>query len=376
MTSPVRVLWLVKGLGRGGAEKLLVNLARCLDPSVVRLDVGYVLPYKDALADDLSAAQVRVHCLNRSGGRWTWPWTLRSLLAGGAFDVVHSHSPVVAAAARLLAPRSTILVHTEHNMWQRYRRPTRWMNAATFGRNALVWAVSAGVAESIKPPPGARRPPVSVLVHGIDTGAVRRRPGARRGALRSLGLEEGPFTVGSVGNLTVKKDQSTLVAALAWLRAAVPDARLVLVGDGPRRQHLQDLVHSLGLGGAVTFTGVRDDVLDLLPAFDVFALSSRHEGLPIALLEAMASGVSPVATSVGGVPEVITHERDGLLVPPGNAAALGEALHALAGDDARREAVAAAACERAGHFGIAPAADTMTQTYLSLATGRRGVRAG
>ena len=160
MTRPVRVLWLSKGLGRGGAEQLLLNLARTIDSAAVSLEAAYVLPRKDALVPDLEQAGVLVHGLGDPTDQTAWLRRLRRLLDSGTYDMVHTHSPLVAAAARLLAPRRTVLAHTEHNVWQRYRRPTRWLNAATINRNAVVWAVSEGVAESIRLPPsaaGARR---------------------------------------------------------------------------------------------------------------------------------------------------------------------------------------------------------------------------
>ena len=367
MTRPVRVLWLSKGLGRGGAEQLLLNLARTIDSAAVSLEAAYVLPPKDALVPDLEQAGVLVHGLGDPTDQTAWLRRLRRLLDSGAYDIVHTHSPLVAAAARLLAPRRTVLAHTEHNVWQRYRRPTRWLNAATINRNAVVWAVSEGVAESIRLPRiGHRRPSVEVLVHGIDASRLTSGPGAKVAALKRLGLAEGPFTVGSVANLTPKKHQDTLISALVELREMVPDARLVLVGDGPSREHLGDLVTSLALDGSVMFTGVRDDVPDLLPAFDVFSLSSMHEGLPIAMLEAMAAGVPPVVTAVGGIPEVVGHERDGLLVPARDVASLAAALRRLATDHQLRSSLARTAMVRAQQFGIGPAADTLTHRYSEL----------
>ena len=128
--------------------------------------------------------------------------------------------------------------------------------------------------------------------------------------------------VGTVGNFTAKKDQATLLRALAELSPAGRDVVAVLVGLGPLEEELRALAVELGIGGRVRFPGSRDDVFALLPAFDVFVLSSRFEGLPIALLEAMATGVAPVATRVGGIPEVITDGQDGLLVDPGDPATL------------------------------------------------------
>lgn len=367
MSAPVRVLWLTKGLGRGGAEMLLLSLAKVIDPSLVRLDVGYVLPHKDALVPSLRAAGVTVHCLagdSRPGG---WVMRLRQLLAKGQFDVVHTHAPVIGTAARLLAPTGSVLLHTEHNVWGRYRRPTRWANAATINRNVMVWAVSDSVAQSIRPwPVGRNRTEVEVMLHGIDPTQVRTGTEARRAGLARLGLADGPFTVGTVGNLTPKKDHDSLLRAMVRVRDRFRGARLVIIGTGPREQHLRQLAQELGLSEAVLFTGIRDDVPDLLPAFDLFAMSSLHEGLSIALVEAMAAGLPVVATRVGGIPELVVHEESGLLVPPSDERALADAIGELAADETKRGRHAQAATLRAARFGIQPAADTLTANYLTL----------
>jgi glycosyltransferase involved in cell wall biosynthesis len=364
MNRQVRVLWLVKGLGLGGAEQLLVGLAEAMDRDSVELEVGYVLPHKDALAARLRDADVTVHCISTSA-TVPWPVTLRRLLTRPPFDVVHTHSPVVAAAARMLAPARTRFMHTEHNMWPRYRPATRYANALTLHRNEVVWAVSEGVGESIHPlVPGRELPEVRVLVHGTALKPTVSRAVGRSEALNRLKMTPGPFTIGSVGNLTVKKDQDTLVAAVARLRRTVPDCRLVLIGGGPREDHLQRLVRRLGLEDAVMMLGVRDDVPELLPAFDTFAMSSLFEGLSIALLEAMAMGIPPVVTAVGGMPEVVTHGSDGLLVPAGDPDALSEALATMSADRALRERLGDAARRRAADFDIEPAADALRTAYL------------
>ena len=365
MNRPLKVLWLIKGLGRGGAERLLVDLAGVIDPAQLDLTVAYVLPHKNALVPELRKLDVQVRCL--SGDR-SWLHELWRLLRDTHFDVVHTHSPVVASVARVVAPRKTVLVHTEHNMWARYKLPTRIANAVTAPRNRIIWAVSAGVAASVKPVRcGRRAPDVRVLLHGIpqDTpGAARPDRGEAR---RRLGLPHDAFVVASVGNLTVKKDHDTLLEAFARLHLTLPAAHLVLVGGGPREEHLRRLVAARGLAGAVTMAGVRDDVSALLAGFDVFGMSSRFEGLPIALLEAMAAGVPPVATSVGGIPEVITDEVDGILVPPADPEALAAAMTRVATDHGLRASLGEAARARAQAFGIRPAAETLLAAYASLA---------
>jgi glycosyltransferase involved in cell wall biosynthesis len=336
--GPTRVLWVTKGLGRGGAERLLVSLAKRLDRSRFDLEVAYILPWKDALVPAFHDLGVPVHCLGGSRAfDPRWVARLWRLVRRGRFDIVHSHTPYVAVGARRV--RGPRIVHTEHNTWPTYRPLTRWANRLTYPRNTAVIAVSRAVAESIHPIPFAQRwPPVQVIHHGPELPAsAAPTVDTRARARAALGLADNAVVVGTVGNFTRKKDHATLLQATAHVAAQHEALRLVLVGSGPLESELRDSTRELGLNDRVVFAGSRDDVADLMPAFDVFALSSRNEGLPIALLEAMGSGVACVATAVGGVPEVVTDGREGLLVRPEDPAALAEALSKMLCDPDFRE---------------------------------------
>lgn len=169
--------------------------------------------------------------------------------------------------------------------------------------------------------------------------------------------------IGTVGNLTPKKDQATLLAAHAALLRRHPGARLVLVGAGPLEAQLRSRAAELGITDSVLLAGSRSDVPLLLPGLDVFTLSSRQEGLPVALMEAMTSGLPSVVTRVGGMPEVLDDDGQGLLVEPGDPVALAGALGRLAGDEALRARLGAAARERAKRFDVAGAQRAVEAVY-------------
>ena len=257
-----------------------------------------------------------------------------------------------------------MLLHTEHNTWNRYHPATRALNALTIGRNQRVWAVSDEVARSIRVPVAWTPTPVEVMLHGVDLDTVRHGPVARAAARARLGLGENEFVYGTVGNLAAKKDQGTMLRAFAVVRSMMRDARLVVIGTGPREQELRRLARELGIGDSVRFLGMRDDVPELLPGLDTFVLSSLHEGLSIALVEALAAGIPIVATRVGGIPELVIHGQYGLLVPPADPGALAGAMAWLARDPEVRTRLAEAGPVRAADFGIQPAADRLVSHYL------------
>ncbi len=403
----VRVLWLTKGLGRGGAEQLLVNCARHVDRTRFEVEVAYVLPWKDALVPDLREAGVTVHCVGdrtsapdnvgRTGGTdgpgtpnrgdrtdraerthrterteradRAWPLRLRRLVTARGYDLVHTHMPVPAVAARVLA-RGPALVHTEHNLWHRYRTPTRLANSWTYHRNSAVIAVSRAVAGTIDP---ARLPrgrsgvePLRVIYHGPDLGGVVPGAGARRRARRLLDLDPDGFVCGVVANFTPKKDHAGLLEAHALLRRTEPEARLVLVGLGPLEAELRERASHPDLAGSVVFTGSRGDVPELLPGFDVFALGSRQEGLPVALMEAMAAGLPVVVTDVGGMPEIVTDGVEGRVVRSGDPAAFAAALAEAAADPALRGAWGQAARLRSREFDVAGAQARIEDVYREV----------
>lgn len=352
---------LTKGLGRGGTERLIVGAARHLDRSQFELDVAYLLPWKDAFVEDVVATGTRVHCLDAPRPTsLAWVGRLRRLVRSRDIDIVHTHMPLPAALARLALPgHRPAFVHTEHNIWSRYRLPTRWANAGTYRRNARAIAVSDGVAASIR-----ASVPVDVIVHGADPTLTVSGPSARADARTRLGLDPAVPVIGSVGNFTAKKDQVTLLRAVASLPPADGgEAVVVLVGLGPLEGDLRARATELGIADRVLFTGSRDDVHELLPAFDVFALSSRFEGLPIALLEAMATGIVPVVTRVGGIPEVVSDGHDGLLVPPGDPETLSVAITTLLGDDDLRARLGDRARTRARDFDLVHAVRRTEDVY-------------
>lgn len=366
--GPIRCLWLTKGLGRGGVERLLVDMYPLVDPSRYAVEVAYVLPWKNNYHAALVDAGATVHCLDGGRGDPRWLPRLRRLMAEGGYGVVHSHAPLPGVAARMLplpVPRPAI-VHTEHNVWHRYRWPTRLLNDVTYGRNQGVIAVSGSVADTIRPRGRGRAVPVRTVLHGTVLGSVRtwdpegdRARGRRRSA---VGLPPDVFLVGNVGNFTAKKDHANLLRAMAG-PGPIGGAHLALVGLGPLADELGRTARDLGIAERVHFLGSRDDVFDLLPLFDTFCLSSEFEGFPIALVEAMATGLPCVSTSVGGVPEILVDGVNGLLVPSKDPAALRHALEAMLSEPDLARRCGLAARHSAGELDLRHAVRALEEVY-------------
>jgi glycosyltransferase involved in cell wall biosynthesis len=211
---------------------------------------------------------------------------------------------------------------------------------------------------------------VHVIANGIDTSSFAPRPGARSDLRRELGLPEDAWVVGTVGRLAPEKDQALLVRAMAPFLGE--RRRLVIVGDGPERDALSAAIEEVNAARYVRLTGARSDVARLLSAFDAFALPSRTEGLPLVLLEAMASELPVVATSVGGVPDLVVPLVTGLLVPPNDIPAMRAALLALAESPALGHRLGGAGRQRVSAL---HSVDVMADAYERLyqvARRRRG----
>jgi glycosyltransferase involved in cell wall biosynthesis len=326
----MRIVHVVQGLGIGGQERLVVQLARELagrghEPAIVSLSPGGRVRSE--------AAGVPVYdAPRRPGADPSLVARLAALLARLRADVVHTHNPapLLHAIPAALIARVPRRVHTKHGA-NVYGRRGLWAARLVVRTLHALVAVSpetAAIARRKERMPPSR---LHVVPNGIPLAAFGPNPNARARARLELGIPDGAFVVGSVGRLAPEKDYPLLVRALTPL---LGDAlRLVLVGEGEARAEIERTIPA-DKARFVTLTGARSDVAALLGAFDVFALSSRTEGLPLAVPEAMATGLPVVATAVGGLPSSVPSSC-GVLVPPGEQDALRGALAALALDRAR-----------------------------------------
>lgn len=373
----LRVLVLIKCLGRGGAERLVVDMARHRDPARVDVEVAYVLDGYDALVPELAAAGVPVHALGaRGNGDPTWMVRLRALLRGRRFDVVHTHLPYAATLGRLVVAslppgRRPAVVSTEHCMWNEVTAPLRALNRLTIGRDDAVLAVSDAARRAL--PPRQRRRAL-VVVHGTDLAAVRaiaaRAPAVRAAVRRELGVADDEVLALTVANYRPQKAYDVLLDAAAGVVRRHRTIRFAAAGWGPLEAEVVERHRALGLGRRFLLLGQRTDVLRLLAAADLFVLSSRYEGLPVALMEATALGVPPVVTAVGELPRVLTDGHDAVLVPPGRPDLLADAVTRVAGDPMLRRRLSVAASTLGARFDVAAATRRVEAVYEAVTAGR------
>ncbi len=342
-SSPA-VVQVVLDIGRGGLETMSAELAigiadRGVRSIVIGLDAG------GQLEERLAAHGVEFLC---AGGRRLFDprfhWRLARFLRAKGATAVHSHhfaALLHISAARVAAGVPT-LVHTEHSLEYLlpradYRRTLRWLakGVSTFAvlgeRMRNYYAAEIGVRSST----------LRVIPNGVAIGST---PSAetRHEARRLLSCGDA-LVVGTVGRLAPEKNYGMLLRAFAALPAGPSTPVLVFLGDGSEREALESEARGLGVFERTRFAGWQNDVARLLPAFDVFALSSTAEGLPLALLEAMSLGIPVVSTRVGDIPDVVQHGVDGLLADVGDETGYRLALLGLATSTALRARLGVAA---------------------------------
>jgi glycosyltransferase involved in cell wall biosynthesis len=339
----MRIAHVLSSFGIGGQERMAAELSRAqraAGHSVVAISLS--ADEDGPIRETFRAAGV--HTLVEKKGRGldvSLPIRLALRLRSERVDVVHTHNPhalVYGAPASKLA--SAAAVHTKHGVNpDRTRRI--WLRRAVgalVDAYVVVTPALAAIARKNRECDPAR---LSVVPNGIDETVFAPSAQARQKTRVALEIPENAWVVGTVGRLAPEKDQALLVRAMLPLLG--PRQHLVIVGEGPEREALQALIRSSGRERYVHMTGARGDIPLLLPAFDVFALPSLTEGLPLVLLEAMSTGLAVVASAVGGIPDLVEPGITGFLIPPGECAPLTAQLALLHDDPRRSEQVARAA---------------------------------
>jgi glycosyltransferase involved in cell wall biosynthesis len=339
MSGRTRVLHLLESGGLYGAERVVLNLAEPMRAA------GEYEPVIGCIVQSRTEP-CELHDEARRRGLATEKFLLRNLrlavdvprearrLRGLGIGLVHSHGyKATVYGSMLRALRPVPMTATCHLWFMQPDSPAKMkamvaLEMRLYRRFRTVVAVSDEIRQVLLRS-GVSPGRVRVIPNGIPLDAPAIAPEERVRLRASLGVVPGAFLVFSAGRLTAQKDQATLVRAVGALAADGRPVHCAVAGDGDLRGFLQTLIDANGWGGRVRLLGFRDDVPALLQAADAFALPSLDEGMPMILLETAAAGTPIVATPVGDVPTLIANDRTGLLVPPGDAKALGAALRRL-----------------------------------------------
>ncbi len=372
--TTIRIAHIVISLDIGGLERIVADLVRVGRSLNQNLSV-ICLEKPGTLAAQVEALGVPVLCACKPPGlRLATIGRVRELLRVLKPDVVHTHQIGALIYAGPAARREgvPVVVHTEHtNTIARHRSLNRqfrtrllWGLAGSYA--ARFFCVSDDIADAVRAyrtVPGRK---VVVVPNGIDTAAFATKADCES-MRRDLGSPPGVPVIGTVGRLNEVKSQDLLIRSFAEISNHNPKPHLLLVGDGPERNPLQQLAENLGIADRVHFAGYQPRPERFLHDMAIFALTSRHEGMPLAILEAWAAGLPVVASRVGGVPRMVTQGQTGLLFDSGDEAALRELMIRLlrSPDEARRLGEAGREFVRS-RFDLRVMAETYEQHYRNL----------
>lgn len=322
---PIRVLEVISNAIVGGVENYVRNLIRLLPPDAFQISL--LCPYESGVISDLRRAGYPVFLTPMKGMPPEIPWgaiqTAVGVIRGQQIDIIHAHMPkgqMIGGIAGALS--HTPIAATFHG---------RSMTAEELSIHQLTGSHLIAVCQEAYTQAmamGVSPANITLIHNGVDL--ERFRPGLDGSNFReSAGIPLEAPLVGFVGRLSWEKGPDQFVEAAAVVHRQRPDVHFAVVGEGPVDTYLAELIHQHELEEVVHLAGLWADPAEVYPALDLIALTSHSEGMPLALLEAMACGVPVAAMNVGGVLEIVEFGKTGLLVSPGDPDEMGRTLVSL-----------------------------------------------
>ena len=358
----LRIMHIVSSLGVGGMERMLLQLAPAQQAAGHTVSVLALRP--GPLEQEATDRSIRAKVLDSGSGRFGRSIEAIRFFRAERPDIVHVHNPTSLHYAVLskLVSRAAIIVtiHGDHDTHARLGSPLEWRLTSA----AVIVSHAAG--KTLRLPSEAGR--LIVVHNGIGTAAVNEEQ--RASARTEFGA--GDACVGiMVARIDGRKGHGTLLKSLRVLDDLGGALKMWIVGDGPARAAAESEAARLGLGDErVKFLGRRSDIDRLLEGADFFVLPSDIEGLPLSILEAMAHGLPIIASNIGGVPEILQDDINGLLVPAGDESALASAIHRIVSNAVLRRHLGDAARERANTtFSLSTMVNNYDQVYDEALTG-------
>lgn len=332
----------------GGVENQLLSILRNYDKSKLS-PLVCSLSDKGQIGEEIERDGIEVVCLNKLGHRFDWSIVkdICRLIKEHNIKVVRTHQYHANLYGRLAAHKAEVpcVVASIHNTYTRDKKfHRRLINRFLARFTDRIIAVSGKVRDDILMYDHISPDKVEVIHNGVDIDIFSNQDGKVKRS--EFGIPEDTVVIGNVGRLAEAKGQRYLLEALAVLKDKFPMIRLLIAGDGPLMKELKGYAETLGIKQNVLFLGMRRDIPALLSVMDIFVLPSLWEGLPNALLEAMAGSRPIIAADIPAFREIIDSKDVGILIPPGDSAALAEALSLLLEERSLRETMGRNAKQR------------------------------
>ncbi|MBW7886970.1 MAG: glycosyltransferase [Bacteroidetes bacterium] len=315
----IKLLHFISGIDIGGAEQLLLSSLRKIDLHLFDVSICY-LKGNGTLRKEFESAGIKVIALpDYSHFLLFRIIKFQKILFAEHFDILHNHLINAILIGRITGKIAgiKICVSTEHNTsnWQKKYFFIHWLYRLTHFIDNKIFAISQAVQGCLVSIGKIPKNKIEVLYDGVDLNRFKLNDSNKQ-LKKILIIEEDIPIIGCISRLDIRKGHIYLLKAVKQLVNEFPTIKLVLVGDGNYREELEKEAKNSGINNSVIFTGTQKDINSYLAIFDIFVLPSLHEGLSIAIIEAMAMEKAIIATNVGGIPELIKNEFNGILVEP------------------------------------------------------------
>ena len=365
----IKIFLIIKSLGRGGAENLLVETLRLINREKFEFEVAYFLPNKNQMVRQINNLDVPVHCFNIASNLEILlnRKCLISYITRKKFDIIHAHLPWAGIAARMVTSRiDSPVIYTEHNMQERYHPVTRLINKLTFNHQKEVFAVSnevlSSVQKNIKP-----SIPVSLLLNGVDTEKYKPTNSATLDLRAKLRIKNGDLIIGTVAVFRKQKRLDIWLKLALRIHNEFPNTFFLILGDGPEGAKIRRIIKKSNLR-SICLPGRLSEVAEWVSLMDIFMITSKHEGLPIALLEAMSMKTPIVTTDAGGIKEIVRNGIEGFIYPVDQWSDMINGLRELIVDGELRIRIGDSARKRiCENFSLANMVSQLETHYLRIA---------
>lgn len=312
----IKVLHIIKSLGRGGAEMLLPETLTLHNKDKFEFHYIYFLPWKDQVVGQIKDSGGTVTCIPASNNIKIILSTRKvaAYIKKNKIKIVHCHLPWAGIVGRLSSKLTNVkVVYTEHNKWERYHSLTYKLNKFTFPWQDVVIPCSKDVESSIRSHYKKDRPAIHTISNGVNTRKFIRSASFDIDVRQQLQLGDDVKVIGIISVFRVQKRLFDWLNIAKLLHQLQPNTFFIIVGDGPLNESLRAKAEEMEMTGYCYFAGLQSEVRPFLKVMDVFMMTSEFEGLPIALLESMSMECVPACTAAGGIPELV-NQSNGILV--------------------------------------------------------------